>query len=196
MALRQDTDGPPSRAAELLQRLRRGEQAALDELVRLLYRELHQIAHSLMLRQGPGHTLQTTALVNEAYIKLIEAARLQIEDRAHFLALMARAMRQVLVDHARALSATKRGGTQSPVPWDTNVEVQTGDKGRQVKVLELESALEALARKEMSLAQIVEMHYFGGMTAEDMAVVLGRSVHTVRHDLRAARAWLRRELAR
>jgi RNA polymerase sigma factor (TIGR02999 family) len=196
MTLRKDTEGPKSRAAELLEKLRAGEPAALDELVPLLYRELHQIAHSLMLRQAPGHTLQTTALVNEAYIKLMEAARLQIEDRAHFLALMARAMRQVLVDHARAVSAVKRGGAGSPVPWDTNVEVQTVDESWRVKMLELEAALEALTRERSSLARIVEMHYFGGMTAEEMALVLDRSAHAVRHDLRVARAWLRRELAR
>jgi RNA polymerase sigma factor (TIGR02999 family) len=190
------TEGPESRAAELLQKLRQGEPAALDELVPLLYRELHKIAHALMLRQPAGHTLQTTALVNEAFIKLMGAAHLRIEDRAHFLALMARAMRQVLVDHARALSAAKRGGDLSPVPWDATVEVRAFDEREQLKVLELESALDSLSRKKEALARIVEMHYFGGMTAEEMALVLGRSAHAVQHDLRAARAWLRRELAR
>jgi RNA polymerase sigma factor (TIGR02999 family) len=195
MAFGQDA-GPPPRVNELLQRLRQGEQAALEELVPLLYRELHRIAHALMLRQRPGHTLQTTALVNEACIKLIEAAHLQVEDRAHFLALVARAMRQVLVDHARALGASKRGGAQRPVPWDARLELQTGDERGQLKVLELESALLLLASRKPELARIVEMHYFGGMTGEEMAVVLGRTAHAVRHDLRAARAWLRRELAR
>ena len=148
-----------------------------------------------MRRQPPGHTLQPTALVNEAYIKLLEAAHPQFADRAHFLAVMARVMRQVLVDHARALCAAKRGGARSPVPWDTNIRIQSGANTQQLRLLELEGALETLEGENRSLAQIVEMHYFSGMTDEESAVVLGRSVHSVRHDLRLARAWLRRELA-
>jgi RNA polymerase sigma-70 factor (ECF subfamily) len=162
----------------------------------LFYRELHRIAQAFMLRQRPGHTLQPTALVNEAYLKLIEASNLAVADRAHFLAVMARVMRQVLVDHARALGAAKRGGARSTVPWDTNIEIQTGRSSQPVKMLELEGALEALANENRSLADIVEMHYFGGMTAEETALVVGRSAHAVRHDLRVARAWLRRELSR
>ena len=180
----------------LLQKLREGEPAALDELMPLVYGELRRIAGAFMRRQQPGHTLQPTALVNEAFIKLFEDAKPQFADRAHFLALMSRVMRQVLVDHARALGAAKRGGGEDPVPWDTHIEL-TADRGaQQVKLLELHDALDALARENPSLAAIVEMHYFGGMTAEEAAVSLGRSVHGVRHDLRLARAWLRRELAR
>jgi RNA polymerase sigma-70 factor (ECF subfamily) len=185
-----------SQITVLLRKLREGEQSALDELMPLIYAELHRIARSFMLRQQPGHTLQPTALVNEAYLKVVEAPGLQVADRAHFLAVMARVMRQVLVDHARAVGAAKRGGAQSPVPWDTNIEVRAGGNRQQLKLLELERAMEALATEKQSLAQIVEMHYFGGMTAEETAVVLGRSVHAVRHDLRLARAWLRRELTR
>jgi RNA polymerase sigma factor (TIGR02999 family) len=180
----------------LLQRLREGEPTALDELMPLVYGELRRIARSFMRGQRPGHTLQPTALVNEAFIKLFEDTRPQFADRAHFLALMARVMRQVLVDHARAVGAAKRGGGEERVPWDTNIEV-TADRGQeQIKLLELHGALEALARESQSLAQVIEMHYFGGMTAEETAVVVGRSAHIVRHDLRLARAWLRRELAR
>ena len=149
-----------------------------------------------MRRQRPGHTLQPTALVNEAFIKLFEGAEPLLVDRPHFLALMARVMRQVLVDHARALGAAKRGGSAGRVPWDTNIEVIAERGGRQLNVLELQGALEALARENQTLAEVIEMHYFGGMTAEETAEVVGRSVHTVRHDLRLARAWLRRELAR
>jgi RNA polymerase sigma factor (TIGR02999 family) len=105
-------------------------------------------------------------------------------------------MRQILVDHARAHGAAKRGGGEARVPWDTNIEVATGDGSEQVKLLDLHRALEVLARENESLAQVVEMHYFGGMTAEEAAVVIDRSPHAVRHDLRLARAWLRRELAR
>lgn len=181
---------------QLLQRVRDGERGALDELMPLVYSELRRIARSFMRRQQPGHTLQPTALINEAFIKLFQDAQPQLADRAHFLALMSRVMRQVLVDHARAHGAAKRGGGEARVPWDTNIEVTSGRGGEQVKLLDLHRALEALARENAALAQVLEMHYFGGMTAEEAAVASARSVHMVRHDLRLARAWLRRELAR
>ena len=180
----------------LLQRVREGESDALNELMPLVYGELHRIAQSFMRRQRPGHTLQPTALVNEAFLKLFEGARPDVGDRAHFLALMARVMRQVLVDHARAATAAKRGGHDARVPWDTNIEVPGEDSDGQLKLLDVHGALELLDRENPTLAQVVEMHYFGGMTAEEAAVATGRSAHAVRHELRAARAWLRRELAR
>jgi RNA polymerase sigma-70 factor (ECF subfamily) len=180
----------------LLQRAREGDRGALDELMPLVYGELRRIARSFMRRQQPGHTLQPTALVNEAFIKLFQDAEPQLADRAHFLALMSRVMRQVLVDHARAHGAVKRGGGEARVPWDTNIEVPADRGSEQVKLLDLHRALESLACENPGLAQVVEMHYFGGMTAEEAAVASARSVHVVRHDLRLARAWLRRELAR
>ncbi len=179
----------------LLQRVRDGEPGALDELMPLVYTELRRIARSFMRRQAPGHTLQPTALINEAFIKLFEDVPPAFADRAHFLALMSRVMRQVLVDHARAQVAIKRGGG-ARVPWDTNIEVRDEDATEHLNLLDLHRALEALERGEPTLAQVVELHYFGGMTAEEAAVALGRSVHVVRHELRAGRAWLRRELAR
>jgi RNA polymerase sigma factor (TIGR02999 family) len=179
-----------------LHRARAGDRAALDELMPLVYGELRRIARSFMRRQQPGHTLQPTALINEAFIKLLQNAKPQPADRAHFLALMSRVMRQVLVDHARVHGAVKRGGGDARVPWDTNIEVPAGRGSEQVKLLDLHRALESLARENASLAQVVEMHYFGGLTAEEVAVATARSVHVVRHDLRLARAWLRRELAR
>lgn len=179
----------------LLQRVRAGEHAALDELMPLVYAELRRIAQSFMRRQRPGHTLQPTALVNEAFIKLFEDAEPHIADRAHFLALMSRVMRQVLVDHARALGAAKRGAGEARVPWDTNIEVRAAKGSEQLKLLDLHNALEALEHENRLLAEVVEMHYFGGMTAEEAAAATGRSVHVVRHELRLARAWLRRELA-
>ena len=185
-----------SQITALLQRLREGESSALDELMPLVYGELRRIAGAFMRRQRPGHTLQPTALVNEAFIKLFEDTQPEFADRAHFLALMSRVMRQVLVDHARALGAAKRGGGAERVPWDTNIELTTDRGSQPVKLLELHGALEALAHESASLAQVVEMHYFGGMTAEETAVAVGRSAHAVRHDLRLARAWLRRALAR
>jgi RNA polymerase sigma factor (TIGR02999 family) len=184
-----------SDVTRLLHRVRDGDRSALDELMPLVYGELRRIAQSFMRRQRPGHTLQPTALVNEAFLKLFGSAQPEVADRAHFLALMSRVMRQVLVDHARSAAADKRGGGEARVPWDANIEVPT-DRGReQLKLLDLHRALEALEREHPELAEVVEMHYFGGLTAEEAAVAVRRSVHIVRHDLRFARAWLRRTLA-
>src|SRR5918993_4346993 len=170
----------------LLHRTREGDQAALDELMPLVYGELRRIAQAFMRHQHPGHTLQPTALVNEAFIKLFEDTQPQIADRAHFLALMSRVMRQVLVDHARAAGAGKRGGGAARVPWDTNIEVPSGGGAEQPKLLDLHQALESLERENASLGAVVEMHYFGGMTAEEVALAVGRSAHIVRHELRFA----------
>jgi RNA polymerase sigma-70 factor (ECF subfamily) len=188
-------DGMASRVTVLLEKLHAGEATALDEIMPLVYGELRRIAQSYFRGQRPGHTLQPTALINEAFIKLFEGAQPEFADRAHFLAVMARAMRQVLVDHARAVGAAKRGGG-GRVEWDTNFEARTEGGSRQLKILEVHNALEALGRENGSLAQVIEMHYFAGMTAEETAVVAGRSVHAVRHELRLAQAWMRRELSR
>ena len=186
----------PSQVALLVERTRNGEAAAADELMQLVYGELRHIAGAFMRRQQPGHTLQPTALIHEAFIKLFESDEPGLADRAHLLALMSRIMRQVLVDHARAQQAAKRGGNEHRVPWDTNIEVSVASRRNEaIQVLDLHAALEALARENPPIAQVVEMHYFGGMTAEETAMVLGRSAHAVRHDLRYARAWLRRRLA-
>ena len=179
----------------LLLRWRQGDDAALQELMPLVYAELHRIAQAVFGRQRPNHTLQPTALVNEACVRLIESSEIEFADRAHFLAVMSRMMRQVLVDHARAVAAGKRGGHEKRVPWDTNVTVKVAGRSHPLQVIELDRALDALARESSSLGQIVEMHYFGGLTADEAAVVLGRSADAVRHDLRLGRAWLRRELA-
>ena len=180
----------------LLHRVRAGDRAALEELMPLVYGELRRIAGSLMRRQHAGHTLQPTAVVHEAFLKLFAQSEPDIADRAHFLALMARVMRQVLVDHARAHGAAKRGSGEKKIAWDTNIEVGDENATEPVKFLDLHRVLERLEREEPTLAQVVEMHYFGGMTAEEASLALDRSVHVVRHELRIARAWLRRELAR
>jgi len=186
----------PSQIALLVERTRTGDAVAANELMELIYGELRLIARVFMQRQRPGHTLQPTALINEAFIKLFESAQPGLADRAHLLALMSRIMRQVLVDHARAQGAAKRGGHEHRVPWDTNIEVGiVNNRTQALHVLDLHVALEALARENPIIARVVEMHYFGGMTAEEAATVVGRSAHAVRHDLRYARAWLRRRLA-
>jgi RNA polymerase sigma factor (TIGR02999 family) len=180
----------------LLDKLRCGDRSAVDELMPLVYNELRRIAQSRMRRQPPGHTLQPTALVNEAFLKVFGQDPPQLADRAHFLALMSRAIRQVLVDHARARSATKRGGAEARRSRVTNLEIAGTDVSDPVKLLDLHRALEGLGADNHVLAEIVEMFYFGGMTAEEIATAVGRSAHVVRHELRAGRAWLRRELAR
>jgi RNA polymerase sigma-70 factor, ECF subfamily len=179
----------------LLQKMRDGDRAALDELTPLVYTEMRQIAQAFMRHQRPNHTLQPTALVHEAFIKMFEAEGPVLADRAHLLALMARVMRQVLVDHARAQGAAKRGGGEHRVTWNTKVEVAAERGAEPLQILELHEALDALASEDAGLARIVEMHYFAGMTAEETAVVIGRSAHAVRHDLRYARAWLKRRLS-
>lgn len=116
-------------------------------------------------------------------------------DRAHFLAVMSRVMRQVLIDHARAAAALKRGGNAQRVDWDATIIVDPADGQSRLLMLEVDRALEALSDESSALVRIVEMHYFGGMTAEEIALVTERSAHAIRHDLRLARAWLRRELS-
>jgi len=179
---------------ELLERLRAGDQAALGALVDLLYDELRRIAAGKLRAERSEHTLQTTALVHEVYLKLVGEPLIQFADRGHFLAVAARVMRQVLVDYSRARSSKKRGG--GAVDHTAIELIGTGfdDFGR-VKLLDLDRALDDLAGEDAGLANLIEMRYFAGMTAEESAEALGKSVHVVRHDLRLAQAWLRRKMA-
>jgi RNA polymerase sigma-70 factor, ECF subfamily len=131
--------------------------------------------------------------VNEAYLKLFGHSEIEFADRTHFFALVSRAMRRILVDHARARAAARRNEGQ--VPFDTAIEFEAGAGAEPIKLLDLDLAMDALAREHNSLAELIEMRYFGGMTAEETAEVVGRSAHVVRHKLRLAHAWLRRELA-
>jgi RNA polymerase sigma factor (TIGR02999 family) len=179
---------------QLLERLHAADESALSELVRSLYAELRRIAAGKLRGERSDHTLQTTALVNEAYLKLVGDSQRQFTDRVHFLAVASRIMRQVLIDYARAKSTKKRAGDHVTL---TTGLAAAGDGGiEQIELLELNGALDALAQSDQSLAQLIEMRYFGGMTAEETAEALGQSVHTVRHDLRLAQAWLRRNLSR
>lgn len=178
---------------QLLERLKAGDESALPELVAAMYDELHRIAARQLRGERPSHTLQTTALVHEAYLKLIGDKQRGFADRVHFLAVASRVMRQVLVDYARARATKKRDG-------DATFMLTTGVGGEKaamdpIELLDLDNALDALAQEDQSLAQLIEMRYFGGMTAEETAEALDQSVHVVRHDLRLAQAWLRRKLS-
>lgn len=178
----------------LLQRWRQGDESALQTLIPLIYSELHRMARLFLRRRRQGETLQPTALVNEAFLKLFDNGQQQFADRAHFLAVMSKVMRQVLTDHARAAAAIKRGGQAQRVDWDSAIIVDPAGSQSRLLMLEVDRALQALSGENPALAQVVEMHYFGGMTAEEIALVADRSAHVIRHELRLARAWLRREL--
>ena len=179
---------------ELLERLRTGDQSALNEILPPLYDELHRIASRHLRAERPNHTLQATALVHEAYLKLFAGQEYRFADEVHFLAVSSRVMRQVLLDYARTRAAQKRAGVDRNSPLSPVLEV-AGDGGVELlELIELDDAIKALASEDESLARLVEMRYFGGMTAEETAEALGLSVHVVRHDLRFAQAWLRRKL--
>jgi RNA polymerase sigma factor (TIGR02999 family) len=160
-----------------------------------LYDELHRIASRHLRAERPNHTLQATALVHEAYLKLFAGQEYRFADEVHFLAVSSRVMRQVLLDYARTRAAQKRSGVDRNSPLSPVLEV-AGDGGgvELLELIELDDAIKALASEDESLARLVEMRYFGGMTAEETAEALGLSVHVVRHDLRFAQAWLRRKL--
>lgn len=180
---------------ELFERLRSGDESALNELTPALYEELHRIASRHLRGERPNHTLQATALVHEAYLKLFDAQQRKFEDQVHFLAVASRVIRQVLLDYARARATQKRSaGADKQVTWTANLEVKSGKGTELLELIELDDAIKALATEDESLARLIEMRYFGGMTAEETAAALGMSVHVVRHDLRFAQAWLHRRL--
>jgi RNA polymerase sigma factor (TIGR02999 family) len=179
---------------KLLQRLRTGDESALNELADALYDEMRRLAARHLQGERPNHTLQTTALVHEVFLKLCEGSEPAFTDKVHFMAVASRVMRQVLVDYARARATKKRAGKLKE--WTTSLQV-SGDSGVElVDLIGLDTALDALAREDESLARLIEMRYFGGMTADETAEALGTTIHIVRHDLRLAEAWLRRKLGR
>jgi len=183
---------------QLLDQLRAGDRAAFNTLVSLLYDELHRIAEKHLRQERTSHTLQTTALVNEAYMKITESRQCDFNDRAHFLAVASRVMRQVLVDYARAKTSPKRSTystkNQAASGWMANLQLSDHPDITPSQLLDLNAALEALDQEDFFLARLIDMRYFGGMTAEETAEALGRSVHIIRQDLRLAQAWLRRRL--
>jgi RNA polymerase sigma factor (TIGR02999 family) len=178
---------------DLLRRARAGDADASQELMPLVYSELHAIAGKYLRRERKDHTLQPTALVNEVYLRIFGAAPPNVADKAHFLAIAAQIMRRILVDYARARASEKRGGDLQRVEAG---ELEVGTDQRDfLPLLELDRAIDQLAAENSVLAEAIEMRYFGGLTAEEAAEVTGRSVHSIRHDLRFAQAWLRDRLA-
>jgi len=182
---------------ELLESVSGGDESALNVLVPVLYDELHRIAIRHLSHERAAHTLQPTALIHEAYLKLIGDAKRGFTSRAHFLAVASRVMRQILVDYARA-RATKKRAANEKVQLQTVEPVSNrnlGDHGsEQIEILDLDRALVALSAEDESLARLIEMRYFGGMTAEETAEVVGQSINIVRHNLSLSQAWLRRKL--
>ena len=168
-----------------------GNQEALEKLVPLIYTELRQLAHKVLYRERPGHTLQTTALVHEAYLKLIDQRDAHWQNRAHFFAIAAQAMRRILVDSARRHSALKRGGPAENLPLDEAANVSLEPDPIMVP---LDEALTKLAEIDPQQSRIVELRFFGGLTIEETAEVMKLSKDAVKNDWAMARAWLRQSL--
>lgn len=171
----------------LLSRVNRGDRAAFDDLMPLVYSELHRIAEGYLRYESPDHTLQPTALIHEAYLRLVQHGAADYQSRKHFFVVVARVMRHLLVDHARARYAAKRDAGMT-VPMEEGSDPATQ---RNRTVLSLDTALAALAREDAFQARLVEMRFFGGMTAGEIGVCLETPVHTVRRELRRAQVWLR-----
>jgi RNA polymerase sigma-70 factor, ECF subfamily len=169
-----------------------GDQAALDELIPLVYDELKRLAHYFMRRERPGHTLQTTALVDEAYLRLADQRHAQWKSRAQFFHIAAQFMRRILVDHARSQLRAKRGGGAIKVSLD-EVAVLSPERG--ADLLSLDAALERLALIDRRKAEVVELRYFAGLSVEEAADVLNVSPITIKRDWLVAKAWLRREIS-
>lgn len=180
------------RTADLLVASRAGDRRAADELSEMLYDELHGQAHRLLSREGKGHTLQTTALLHEAYLRLVAQTRVDWQGRTHFLAIGAQALRRVLVDHARARLRDKRGGGRVRVELNEDALISPE---RDHDVLAVDAALTKLARIDERQARVVELRFFAGLTVEEVAAALGLSKRTIEGEWTVARAWLRRELA-
>ncbi len=181
----------PHELSLLLRAWRGGDQAAFDKLVPLVHDELHRLAHCYMARERAGHTLQTTALVNEAYLRLIDARTVEWRDRAHFFAISANLMRRILVDFARSRGYRKRGGNVKKISLDEGLYISPAPDPDLVK---LDDALNALAQLDPRKARVVELRFFGGLDSDETAAVLDVSRDTVKRDWRMAKAWLLSEL--
>ncbi len=176
----------------LVHRYANGDKDSLDRLLPLVYAQLRRIAQKHLRDENSGHTLQPTALVHEVYVRLAGHNPPNLRDRVHFLSLAAQVMRQVLIDHARVKFAQKRGGRQEKLSLDEAQEACIDDSAIMVRV---DDALNELERQDARKARLIEMRFFGGLTAEESAAVLDLPVNVVRRDLRVAQAWLQRELS-
>jgi RNA polymerase sigma factor (TIGR02999 family) len=185
------TTPSPGAVTSLLRAWGDGDDGALEQLTPLVEAELRRLARGYMRRERPGHTLQTTALVNEAFLRLTEARSVRWQDRAHFLAISARLMRRVLVDHARSRGYRKRGGGAQRVTLD---EAHVVAAEPEVDLVALDRVLESLAVVDARKSKVIELRFFGGLSVEETAEVLGVSPDTVKRDWRLARLWLLREL--
>jgi RNA polymerase sigma-70 factor, ECF subfamily len=181
----------PQDVTQLLVAWSNGEQQALERLTPLVYQELHRLAHRYMERERRGHTLQSTALVHEAYQRLINLKDVNWQNRAHFFAVSAQMMRRILVDYARSRRYNKRGGEWRQVPFNEAVAVF---RDRRTDIVALDDALQTLADLDPRKARVVEMRFFGGLSIKETAEVLGVSQETVLRDWRLAKVWLLRQL--
>ncbi len=182
----------PQEVTQLLLAWSNGDKAALDRLIPLVHAELRRLAKICLRNERPGHTLQTSALVNEAYLRLIDVDQVEWRNRAHFFAISAKLMRQILVDFARKRRYQKRGGAAQQVSFDESLAV--GEQ-RDEDLVALDDALDALARIDQRKSQVIEMRFFGGLSVEETAEALRVSADTVMRDWRLARVWLLRELS-
>jgi RNA polymerase sigma factor (TIGR02999 family) len=178
---------PASDVTQLLREWSKGNESAVEELTPLVYRELRRLADSYMRRERPDHTLQPTALIHEAYLRLVDQKQPEWQSRSHFFRFAAHLMRQILVDHARARQAEKRGGEGERVPLE---EAEVCGNERPADLTALDEALTRLAAFDERKVQIIELKYFGGMNEDEIAQALGISVRTLGRDLRLAKAWL------
>ena len=183
----------PQAVTELLLAWNQGEQSAMDKLVPLVYAELRRMAHRYLNRERPNHTLETAELVNEAYVRLIDASQVSWQNRAHFFAISANLMRRILVDFARSRRYLKRGGGAQRTSLDEAMVVSPALSG---DLVELDEALVALAAKDERKSRVVELRFFGGLTVEETAEVLKVSTDTIHRDWSMAKAWLAREMGR
>jgi RNA polymerase sigma factor (TIGR02999 family) len=179
-------EGPPD-ISGLLAAWNNGDEEALSRLVPLVYPELRRMARRHLGRRPPGHTLESAALANEVYLKLIRAGGIRCENRVHFVALCSQMIRRILVDHARGRGYAKRGGNAVRVPLD---DVLLGTEARGIELLALDEALNSLSKIDARKGRVVELRYFGGLSVEETAEVLGISAETVKRDWKMAKAWL------
>ena len=187
----QMTRPSPHDVTQLLRAWSSGDTEALEKLVPLVYDQLHQLAHHYMAGERPGHVLQTSALVNEAYLRLIDAGQVNWQNRAHFFAISAQLMRRILVEFARSRQRQKRGAGMAPMPWDEALMVS---REPSTDLVALDDALKALAATDPRQSQVVELRFFGGLSVEETAEVLKVSPETVMRDWKLSKAWLLRAI--